>query len=170
MEKGIKKIAVIGAESTGKTTLCQKLALHYKTNWVPEFARAYFESNSINACKLYDIELIARQQIKNEKAFSKNANRLLFCDTNLITLKIWADLEFKSNIAFIDEMLLKDCYDLTLVLNNTIDWQQDEQRKNKFNRDFILELNVQHLKSLNRPFKVVSPKNWSEITELISSI
>jgi nicotinamide riboside kinase len=39
--KSIKKIVVIGPESTGKSTLCEKLASHYNTLWVPEFAREY---------------------------------------------------------------------------------------------------------------------------------
>jgi len=39
-----KKIVVIGPESTGKTILCQKLALHYKVEWIPEYARKYIEN------------------------------------------------------------------------------------------------------------------------------
>ncbi len=41
----IKKIVIIGPESTGKTTLCRQLAAHYKTLWVPEYAREYLVTN-----------------------------------------------------------------------------------------------------------------------------
>ncbi len=39
----IKKIVVIGPESTGKSTLCLQLAEHYQTLWCPEYAREYLE-------------------------------------------------------------------------------------------------------------------------------
>ena len=43
--EAIKKIVVIGPESTGKSTLCKNLAAHYNTLWVPEYAREYLEKN-----------------------------------------------------------------------------------------------------------------------------
>ena len=46
--QSIKKIVVIGPESTGKSTLCNQLAQHYNTDWVPEFAREYLERNGTN--------------------------------------------------------------------------------------------------------------------------
>lgn len=170
MEKSIKKIAVIGAESTGKTTLCQKLAKHFNTTWVPEFARTYFESKSINLCELSDIEIIAKQQLFNESLQTKEANNYLFCDTNLITLKIWAELEFNNQIAYIEQALPNNKYDLVLVLSNSIKWQQDDLRKNKFSRDLIRELNIKYLKAFNWDYAEVEPFNWEEIIKLIVNV
>ena len=57
--RSIKKIAIIGAESTGKTQLCQDLALHFNTHWVPEYAREYFNNSDIYNYSLNDLEQIA---------------------------------------------------------------------------------------------------------------
>ncbi|MFN7910520.1 MAG: AAA family ATPase [Bacteroidota bacterium] len=170
MEKSVKKIAVIGAESTGKTTLCQKLAQHFNTTWVPEYARTYFESKSINSCQLSDIELIAKQQLHNESILVKEANQFLFCDTNLITLKIWAELEFNQQIEFIEQILPKCNFDLVLVINNSIQWQKDSLRENKFSRDLIRQLNINYLKVLQWDYAEVDPENLEKTIELILSI
>jgi nicotinamide riboside kinase len=61
----IRKIVVIGPESTGKSTLCERLALHFRTKWVPEFAREYL----LNHGKAYDygdLLKIAKGQIALE--------------------------------------------------------------------------------------------------------
>ncbi len=170
MAERVKKIAVIGAESTGKTTLCQKLAQYFNTIWVPEYARTYFESKSIDFYELSDIETIAKQQLITESVLIKNANRFLFCDTNLITLKIWAELEFNKQIPFIEEMLPKCNYDLVLVMHNSIEWKQDNLRKNKFSRDLIREHNIKQLKVLGWPFAEIEPENWDKTLELILSM
>ena len=44
----IKKIVIIGPESTGKSTLCKELAAHYITTWVREYAREYLLKNGTN--------------------------------------------------------------------------------------------------------------------------
>ena len=106
MEKNtIKKIAVIGAESTGKSNLCQSLAINYKTVFVPEYARTYFNTNDINNYSIFDLQIIAQKQIDLENELIKKANTLLFCDTTLLTLKIWGDLEFNKSIPFVEKNL-----------------------------------------------------------------
>ena len=45
MENTIKKIVIIGPESTGKSSLCAALAKHYETIWAKEYAREYLEKN-----------------------------------------------------------------------------------------------------------------------------
>jgi nicotinamide riboside kinase len=44
----LKKIVILGPESTGKSTLCELLAQHYNTSWCPEFAREYLLTNGMN--------------------------------------------------------------------------------------------------------------------------
>lgn len=66
----IKKIVVIGPESTGKSTLCARLAEHYKTLWVPEYAREYLEKNGPEYT-YDDLLTIAKGQIESEESISK---------------------------------------------------------------------------------------------------
>jgi NadR type nicotinamide-nucleotide adenylyltransferase len=155
--KEIIKIAVIGPESTGKSTLCKDLAKHYNTICVPEYAREYFTHNkNIHNYSLKELESIYVEQIKNEKAALKEANRFLFCDTTLITGKIWALEDFKEVPPFIRENITKIRYDLYLVTNNDVEWRKDELRKCGHNRDYLLQRNIEELKLLNANYVVIN--------------
>lgn len=158
MEKrsSIKKIGIIGAESTGKTELCEALAKHYNTIFVPEYAREYFNDSDIYNYTLEDLVIIAKKQIELENDLIKRANKFLFCDTTLITLKIWAELEFKKVPAFIEEQLLKQDYDYYLITNNDIAWTPDPLRQNKYSRDLLFEMNETEVKKFNMPYSIIS--------------
>ncbi len=169
MEKNIKKIAVIGAESTGKTSLCSELATWYHTVYVEEYARDYFKNKLIQDCTLNDIEAIAKAQIVSQKKGLEHALNFLFCDTNLITLKIWAELEFNSRIDFIEEEIKKEIFDLVLITNNDVPWTEDVLRENKFSREMIFELNEYYCKKYHQKYKIVSPFNFEEIIKLLNN-
>ena len=160
MEKSsIIKIGVIGAESTGKSELCETLAKHYNTVWVPEYAREYFNDSDIYNYTKEDLVTIAKKQIENENVLIRKARRFLFCDTTLITLKIWAELEFKNTPDFISENLSKIKYDHYFISANDMAWQQDPLRQNKFSRDMIFEMNKAEVEKLKSPYHVISGFN-----------
>jgi len=76
----IKKIAITGPESTGKSLLAEQLARYYNTVYVPEYAREYID-NLNKPYNFDDILKIAKAQLKNEKLLETKANKILFCDT-----------------------------------------------------------------------------------------
>jgi nicotinamide riboside kinase len=83
---------MFGPESTGKTTLAIQLADHYKTAWVPEFARDYLQEKwdkSQLICDVNDMLPIAYGQTKFENYSLSIANKYLFCDTNLLVTKVF---------------------------------------------------------------------------------
>ena len=73
------RIAVFGSESTGKTQLAEKLAAHFGTTWVPEYAREFWDRHG--AIALGDISGIAREQWRREDELTARATRLVICDT-----------------------------------------------------------------------------------------
>lgn len=171
MEKNsVKKIAVIGAESTGKSNLCESLAQHYNTVFVPEYARTYFNTNNIHNYSILDLEIIARKQIDLENELIKKANALLFCDTTLLTLKIWGDLEFNKSIPFVENNLPVINYDYYLIANNDVPWEPDIQRQNKFSRDLIFNLNLNYTKQQNVPYFVVNGNNQARLENAVNYI
>lgn len=171
MEKsGIIKIAVIGAESTGKSELCAALSKYYNTVWVPEYAREYFNDSDIYNYTLEDLVIIAQKQIALENELIKKAKRFLFCDTTLITLKIWAELEFKKTPDFICDKLHKIKYDHYFITDNDMPWQQDELRQNKFSRDMILRMNKNEVNDLNASFSIISGMNEERAKNAIKII
>lgn len=156
MEKNsVIKIAVVGAESTGKSWLCAALAAHYKSVWVKEYAREYFNDSDIYKYTQKDLEVIAQEQLRLENEGMLSAGRFLFCDTAMITLQIWAELEFKSLRPPLQKIVDQGHYDFYLLCDNSITWEPDAQRLNKFSRDLIFELNQSGIEKLGVPFAVV---------------
>jgi HTH-type transcriptional repressor of NAD biosynthesis genes len=88
-----KRIVVFGTESTGKTTLAQKLAVHFRAPWSPEFVREYWDTHG-GKIGPEDLDAIARGQVANEDTAMRRASRVLFCDTDLLTCTLWDDLLF----------------------------------------------------------------------------
>ena len=126
MEKDLKqvvsdclKVVIYGPESSGKTTLSRELAKYYNTIWIEEFAREYLQEkwNKENkTCELNDMLPIAIGQIKLENEFSKKANKILFCDTDLLETKVYSETYYNG---FCDPVLekyaLENKYDLYIL-------------------------------------------------------
>src|SRR5665213_2069267 len=123
-QSSIYKVAILGAESTGKTTLAKQLASHYESIFVPEFAREYIEDLK-RPYTLDDIETIAKQHYKNEQDAMIKANRILFTDTELIISKVWCEEKFKTVPDWIAEHLPTQRYDLYILTANDIPWEND---------------------------------------------
>lgn len=87
------RIAVFGAECTGKSTLARQLGEHFAEPWAPEYVRWFWDAHD-GAITASDLDAIARGQIANERAAAARSRQLLFCDTELITNTLWADLLF----------------------------------------------------------------------------
>ncbi len=113
----VRRVCVFGPESTGKTTLARRLAERFETTWVPEFARAYLEARG-GVVDDADFAPIARGQISSEEALAKDADRVLFCDTDVLTTTMWSDALRGHCDAWIRaeaERRTYDCYLLTDV-------------------------------------------------------
>lgn len=169
-EGSVIKIAIVGAESTGKTWLCEALAKHYTTVWVPEYAREYFNDSDIYNYTLEDLVIIAQKQIKLEKKKMKEANRVLFCDTSLITLKIWAELEFKTTPNYIEQQLKLVNYDYYLITDNQIPWVADELRENKHSRELLFRMNVAEVEKSQIPYTIISGTDTQRLENAIAVI
>ena len=131
----MKKIVVIGPESTGKSTLCLQLAEHYKTLWCPEYAREYLEKNGRD----YDYDnllTIAKGQIDLEvKYISSTSNiehrtsNILFIDTDMYVMKVWCEFAFGKCHSWILNQIATRKYDLYLLCNVDLPWIKDDLRE-----------------------------------------
>ena len=136
MEKKVKKIVIIGPESTGKSTLCTELAAHYNSVWVKEYARTYLEKNGTNYTyeSLYEIgkgqiseEEITYQLLKTDTAFKNDVP--LFIDTNLYVIKVWSEFVYnKCDNRILSEIVIRE-YDLYLLCNTDLPWVKDNLRE-----------------------------------------
>ncbi|MGK7396260.1 MAG: AAA family ATPase [Candidatus Cyclobacteriaceae bacterium M3_2C_046] len=149
-----QRIAIVGPESTGKSTLSQMLAKHYQTVWVPEYARKYL--NQLNRpYQENDLLEIARGQLQWEDEFLPQANQFLFCDTNLLVIKIWSQFKFGHCNPWILAQLGQRKYALHLLTYIDIPWQDDPQREHPHLRNELYGIYREELDQLGIPFKIV---------------
>ncbi len=136
--RAIKKVVVIGPESTGKSTLCQQLAERYNAGWCAEYAREYLLEHGTDYT--FDSLLdIAKGQLQLEdKAVAELQDRLssddtrapfLFIDTNMYVMQVWCEFVFGKTHPFITEQIKTRKYDLYLLCNTDLPWVKDELRE-----------------------------------------
>ena len=141
----LKKVIVIGPESTGKSTLCKQLAAHFQTQWCPEFARQYLLEHGMDY-KYDDLLTIAKGQLTLEDEHEKSMvnsqwsmkepdspfptrHSLLFIDTDMYVMKIWCEFVFRKCHQFILDQIAARKYDLYLLCNIDLPWIKDELRE-----------------------------------------
>jgi NadR type nicotinamide-nucleotide adenylyltransferase len=125
----MKKIVVIGPESTGKSTLCEQLASHYRTVWCPEFAREYLLENG-SSYDYDDLLSIAKGQITLEdKLFSAAQNDLYFIDTDMNVMKVWCEVVFNNCHTWILRQAAERKYDYYLLCDVDLPWVADGLRE-----------------------------------------
>ncbi|MFT3949593.1 MAG: AAA family ATPase [Agriterribacter sp.] len=134
----IKKVVIIGPESTGKSVLCDKLAEYYDTIWCREYAREYLLEYGTDY-SYDDLLTIAKGQLRLEdiatgnvsrmKEEDSNASSLLFIDTNMYVMKVWCEFVFNNCHEWIIEQIINRKYDLYLLCNTDLPWVKDELRE-----------------------------------------
>lgn len=125
-----KKIVIIGPESTGKSTLCEQLAKHYNTVWIPEFARGFLEKNGMEYS--YDHLLtIAKGQIELEDYGLQDISESskVFIDTDMYVMKVWCEFVFGKCHNWILNHIAVRKYDLYLLCDVDLPWIKDELRE-----------------------------------------
>jgi len=147
----IKKVVVIGPECTGKSELSKFLAEHFKTEWVPEYARNYID-NLVRPYNQDDLLTIAHGQLRLEDEWIRDANKLLICDTNLYVIKIWSEFKYGNCHAEIAKQISSRAYDLYLLTYVDIPWQEDPQREHPHKREELYQLYLKELKNQSVPF------------------
>ena len=124
----LKKIVVIGPESTGKSTLCEGLAAHYHTDWVPEYAREYLLAHGMDY-RYEDLLTIARGQVALEDERAAGGGSLLFVDTDLYVMKVWSEFVFDRCDPWILEQIATRSYDAYLLCRTDLPGVKDELRE-----------------------------------------
>ncbi len=156
----LKKIVVIGPESTGKSTLCALLAAHYSTLWCPEYAREYLLTHGVTY-NYDDLLTIAKGQLALEEEYQVKSEKLkvksgearetadekqqaeeqfsiadrrspinaLFIDTDMYVMKVWCEYVYGKCHAFINEQIAARKYDLYLLCDIDLPWEEDVLRE-----------------------------------------
>lgn len=148
----MKRFAVTGPESSGKTTLAIALAEKYTGIFIPEFARAYLEQKN-GLYSIEDLDVIAEKQLALWEEVS--TEKLLFCDTEMLVLKIWSEFKYGTCSTFILEALRNQQFEHYFLCRPDIDWEEDPLRENPEDREELFERYLSELKKQGIPFTIV---------------
>ncbi|TGE27046.1 AAA family ATPase [Hymenobacter metallicola] len=149
------RVALTGPESTGKTTLSRQLAEYYHTTWAPEYAREYLEKHG-SAYTIDDLERIARGQVEAEEKAAAGANRVFFCDTDLLVIKVWSEHAFGQCPEWVKHRIQQQHYDLVLLLGIDIPWEADPLREHPHHRQYFYTIYHTELSSQMSNFAEIS--------------
>jgi NadR type nicotinamide-nucleotide adenylyltransferase len=171
MPKSVIKVAILGAESTGKTTLCRDLATHFTSPWVPEYMRSYLQekwNTAQQTCSWDDLLPIAEGQIALENKLALQAvqtasalqsmqntvanHHYLFCDTSLFELMIYAHWYYGACPDALTKAALAHHYDVILLTKVDIPWVADDLRDSPHQREAISARFESQLTYHNKPF------------------
>ena len=150
----VKRIAIVGPESTGKSELSQQMARELNTEWVPEYARFYIDRLD-RPYEQKDLLEIARGQLAWEDDKAAYANEYLICDTNLLVLKVWSDHKYGATDPWIEQSLQERVYDAYLLADINIPWRPDPQREHPELRRHFFDIYKSYLEEYNLPYSVV---------------
>lgn len=163
-----KRIAILGPESAGKTTLTISLARALDASYSEEFAREYLQ-NSKGKYALSDLDQIAFRQFEVNQSTSKND--FFIADTEMITMKIWSLEVFDTVSVAISELLERQYFDLYLLCFPDLPWVYDPLRENENDRERLFDRYVNELQSMNCPFAIIKgEKRLEEALKIVNRI
>ena len=119
----VRRICLLGGESTGKTALAEMLAREMGTEFVPEYGREVWTERE-GRLDFEDMERIGRVQVEMEDAAARRANRWLVCDTSPLTTYFFS-LHFFGSASPALERLAEREYDLAVLCAPDFDFVQD---------------------------------------------
>lgn len=191
----IKKIVIVGPESTGKSTLCEELAQHFHTAWCPEFARSYLLTYGTQYTFEQLLEIAHGQLALEEELTSQleqawswsakencwiNSNTLiatphppvLFIDTDMYVMKVWCEYVFGKCHPFILDQIAKRKYDGYLLCSPDLPWVKDELREypDDKNRIELFHLYKDLLINQTTPWSVIQGSNEQRLLTAIAAV
>lgn len=139
-----KRVSVVGAESTGTTTLARDLAAHYNTVWVPEYGREYCEKLQAAGVDLWTYQWrsaefteIAHKQQEMENDLARAANRILICDTDVLATGIWHERYLRTSSQEVETIAAAHRHDLYLLTDCDLPFVQDGLRDGETIRQWM---------------------------------
>ena len=156
MGNDVQRVCLLGAESTGKTTLAAALAEAFETVWNPEYGRVYTEvGRPLGApWRSDEFEHIARVHCWYEDFLAGLARRVLFCDTDAFTTAVFHEAYLSGPAHGFDDLVART-YDLYLVCGLDVPWARDGIREFDAERRRHQEIYLEHAQVSGSPWLLV---------------
>lgn len=163
------RIALIGPESTGKTHLCERIAAHYNSVCVPEYARIYLSELKKPYTKS-DVIHCVEMQIKTEDEIANLSGKYLFADTELINFRIWLLDKYGDCPQWIEDKIHERKYDLYLLTHPDLPFVDDPLRENPERREYFLKLYRQELEQRGFSYEIIKGNESERFRKAVSVI
>jgi len=164
-----RRVAVVGAECSGKTTLARALAMAFQTVCVPGYAREYWRGRR-QPCAPADVRVMMARQAALEDEMARQANRVLICDTNLLTTPLWHEHDCGDSPADLRDLARQRTADLTLLCDATAPWAADGRRHAPDRRAWFQEHLEAELAAQRRAYVVLSGSSEQRRAEAIEHV
>lgn len=152
----VSRVAILGAESTGKSTLAAALAAHYDTLWVPEYLREFVDTRQ-RTPQEHEQLLIATTQVAHEARAVAQARAFLFCDTTPLMTALYSRFYFGRIDPQLEALAAMHAYDFTIVTPPSGPWVPDGlQRESAEVRQVIHEELLAMLGAMEIPYFLVA--------------
>ena len=154
----VPTFAIVGPESSGKSTLTEALAHHYRCVWVKEYARAVLEEQGPDYVE-EDLLAFARGQLvalgEGIQMAQRTGPPLVFCDTDIITIRIWSEEVYGRCHPLIKQLANNVAFDHWFLCRPDMPWEPDPLRENPQDRDRLFTVYEDMLKRLKKPYTII---------------
>ena len=169
-----RRVVVLGAESTGTTTLARALARRFCTHWVPEFGREWSEVRPGGLAAPWhtaEFDLVARQQISLEESALRTVPRpLLVCDTDVLATTVWHERYLGSRSASVEALAKERVPDLYVLTDCDIPFEQDGLRDGAHLRPWMTERFREVLAGQPAPWIEVSGSREARLAAAVEAV
>ncbi|MCP3939767.1 MAG: AAA family ATPase [Actinomycetia bacterium] len=169
-----RRVVLVGAESTGKSTLSRALAGALGTVWVPEHGRSYWEGRRFLADQSWttgEFHRIAAAQRRLEDDLARSACRgVVIADTDALVTAVWHERYLGVADRELDRLVANGSRDLYLVCSPDFDWVQDGTRESKAHRQAMHESILRRVRTSGAGVAVLSGPHDARVVEALSLI
>lgn len=159
-----KKIVIAGPESVGKSTIVKEMATYYKTSYVPEYGRTFYEHRKEYKCLYEDMVPIAKGHAASIKAIEDSASGVLLIDTDAIATAIFSEFYHGKVPNEVIDIIQHEKVDLTILLAPDVPHVDDGQRDLQDERDEFFDRYIEYLEHYDRKYVIIEGVDFDERT------
>lgn len=166
-------VAVVGPESTGKTTLARGLAAAFGVPWLPEFAREYLERRQARTGSPdyveRDLEVIAREHVRRERRFAAAATAGGVLDTDLAVMIVWWNEKYGGAPSWVHDALARQAPRLYLVCRPDLEWRPDPLRESRHDLERLFDAYLALLAAKRLPCEIVGGRGEARLEAAVAA-
>jgi HTH-type transcriptional repressor of NAD biosynthesis genes len=170
----VKRVCLLGAESTGKSTLARALAERFGTLWNPEYGRPYtlIGRPPDTPWTTWEFTHIARIHCWYEDFLATLADRVLFSDTDAFTTAVFHKVYLGAPATGFEELVARP-YDLFVVCGLDVPWRHDGIREFEEQRRWMHERYLARARESSRPWLLAEgplARRLEEVAEAVEHV